>query len=40
MVQRIAKHLSADDWYSTQSTAFGLMAVARLAEKNTAREKA
>ncbi|HQV75194.1 MAG TPA: MG2 domain-containing protein [Flavobacteriales bacterium] len=34
VVQQIAKHLSADDWYSTQSTAFGLMAVARLAEKN------
>ncbi len=34
IVQRIAKQLSADDWYSTQSTAFGLMAVARLAEKN------
>ena len=34
VVQRIAKNLSNDGWYSTQSTAFGLMAVARLAEKN------
>ena len=34
VVQRIAKRLSADSWYSTQSTAFGLMAVARLAEKS------
>jgi alpha-2-macroglobulin len=34
VVQRIAKRLSSEEWYSTQSTAFGLMAVARLAEKN------
>jgi hypothetical protein len=34
VVQRISKMLSNDGWYSTQSTAFGLMAVARLAEKN------
>jgi uncharacterized protein YfaS (alpha-2-macroglobulin family) len=33
LVQRLAKRLSSDDWYSTQSTAFGLLAVARLAEK-------
>jgi len=33
LVQRIAKRLSSDDWYSTQSTAFGLLAVARLAER-------
>lgn len=34
VVQRIAKRLSSDEWWSTQSTAFGLMAVARLAEKS------
>lgn len=34
VVQRIAKQLNADNWYSTQSTAFGLMAVARLAEQS------
>ncbi|MEO8590363.1 MAG: MG2 domain-containing protein [Flavobacteriales bacterium] len=34
VVQRIAKQLSADEWWSTQSTSFGLMAVARLAEKS------
>ncbi len=33
VMQRIAKRLSSEGWYSTQSTAFGLMAVARLAEK-------
>ena len=33
VVQRIGKRLSAESWYSTQSTCFGLMAVARLAEK-------
>lgn len=32
VVQRIAQRLSAEGWYSTQSTAFGLMAVARVAE--------
>ncbi|MBP6312289.1 MAG: hypothetical protein KA408_08490 [Flavobacteriales bacterium] len=34
VVQRISKRLSAESWYSTQSTCFGLMAVARLAEKS------
>lgn len=32
VVQRISKQLSSEGWYSTQSTCFGLMAVARLAE--------
>ena len=32
MIQDIAKRLGSESWYSTQSTAFGLMAVARLAE--------
>jgi uncharacterized protein YfaS (alpha-2-macroglobulin family) len=32
VVQRIGRKLSSTSWYSTQSTAFGLMAVARLAE--------
>lgn len=34
VVQRVAKGLSSEEWYSTQSTAFGLLAVARLAEKS------
>lgn len=34
MVARIAKRLSSNDWWSTQSTAFGLLAVSRLAEKS------
>jgi len=34
VVQRIAKRLGDEAWYSTQSTAFGLLAVARLAEKS------
>ncbi len=34
VVQRIAKRLSGDGWYSTQSTSFALLAVARLAEKS------
>ncbi len=34
VVQRLAKRLSSDGWYSTQSTAFALMAVARLAGPN------
>lgn len=34
VVRRISERLSNDGWYSTQSTAFGLMAVARLAEKS------
>lgn len=34
VVQRIAKKLSGGDWWSTQSTAFGLLAVSRLAEKS------
>jgi len=34
VVQRISKRLSAESWYSTQSTCFGLMAVARLTEKS------
>jgi uncharacterized protein YfaS (alpha-2-macroglobulin family) len=34
LVQAISKHLSAEEWYSTQSTCFGLMAVARFAEKS------
>lgn len=33
VVQRISKNLSSGGWYSTQSTAFGMMAVARFAEK-------
>lgn len=33
VVKRIASGLSSGDWYSTQSTAFALMAVARFAEK-------
>ena len=32
LIQDIAKRLGSESWYSTQSTAFGLMAVARLAE--------
>ena len=31
VVKRIGQRLSSEGWYSTQSTAFGLMAVARLA---------
>ncbi len=34
VIKRIAEDLSNDEWYSTQSTAFGLLAVARLAEGN------
>ncbi len=34
VVQRISRRLSSEGWYSTQSTAFGLLAVARLAEKS------
>jgi uncharacterized protein YfaS (alpha-2-macroglobulin family) len=34
VVQRIGVQLSSDNWYSTQSTAFGLMAVARLAQRS------
>lgn len=34
VIQRIAKKLSGGDWWSTQSTAFGLLAVSRLAEKS------
>lgn len=34
VAQRIAKRLSGGDWWSTQSTAFGLLAIARLAEKS------
>lgn len=34
MVQRISKDLSSGGWYSTQSTAFALLAVARFAEKS------
>lgn len=34
VIQRIAKQLNSDNWHSTQSTAFGLMAVARIAESN------
>lgn len=34
LVQHIAKRLSSGNWYSTQSTAFGLLAVARLAERD------
>jgi uncharacterized protein YfaS (alpha-2-macroglobulin family) len=34
VVQRISEMLSSEDWYSTQSTAFGLLAVARFAEKS------
>ncbi|MDX9751905.1 MAG: MG2 domain-containing protein, partial [Flavobacteriales bacterium] len=33
VVRRIGRRLSSEQWYSTQSTAFGLMAVARLAEQ-------
>jgi uncharacterized protein YfaS (alpha-2-macroglobulin family) len=33
VIKRLAEQLSSEDWYSTQSTAFGLMAVARLAEQ-------
>lgn len=35
VAQRIAKRLSSGDWWSTQSTAFGLLAVSRLAERST-----
>lgn len=34
VVKRIAQQLNNENWYSTQSTAFGLMAVARLAKEN------
>lgn len=34
VVRTIAQRLGRDEWYSTQSTAFGLMAVARLAERD------
>jgi len=33
VVQRIAKKLSSNDWWSTQSTSFALLAVSRMAEK-------
>ncbi len=33
VVKRIADRLGSESWYSTQSTAFALMAVARLAER-------
>ena len=33
VIKRIAEELSSEDWYSTQTTAFGLLAVARLAEQ-------
>ncbi len=38
VVQRISKQLSSEEWYSTQSTAFGLLAVSRLAEKTALSE--
>ncbi len=31
--QKVSKNLSREDWFSTQSTAFALMAMGRLAEK-------
>ena len=31
--QQISRHLSQEEWFSTQSTAFALMAMGRLAEK-------
>jgi uncharacterized protein YfaS (alpha-2-macroglobulin family) len=34
VIKRIAERLSSEGWYSTQSTAFGLMAVARLVDGN------
>jgi alpha-2-macroglobulin len=34
VVQRLSRNLSSEAWYSTQSTAFGLLAVSRFAEKN------
>jgi len=34
VVGRIAKKLSSGEWWSTQSTCFGLLAVSRLAEKS------
>ena len=39
VIQRISQRLSSEEWYSTQSTAFGLLAVSRLAER-TALSKA
>jgi hypothetical protein len=34
VIQRIAKNLSSDGWYSTQTTAFGLMATAHFAQQD------
>ena len=34
LLQEVAEYLSRDTWYSTQSTAYALMAVARFAGKN------
>jgi len=34
VIQRIAKQLSSEAWYSTQTTAFGLMATAHFTEQN------
>ncbi|MBL7952735.1 MAG: hypothetical protein JNM62_13570 [Flavobacteriales bacterium] len=35
VIQRIAKQLSSDGWYSTQTTAFGLMATGHFAQQST-----
>jgi hypothetical protein len=34
VIQRIAKNLSSDGWYSTQSTAFGLLATAHFTQQD------
>ncbi|MBX2972836.1 MAG: hypothetical protein KF797_07030 [Flavobacteriales bacterium] len=34
VIQRIAKNLSSDGWYSTQTTAFGLMATAHFTQQD------
>lgn len=39
VVQRIAEQLNSDSWQSTQSTAFGLMAVTRIAAMNKGSKK-
>ncbi len=38
VIQRIARNLSADTWYSTQTTAFGLMATAHFTGQDKVRK--
>ncbi|QKJ29552.1 hypothetical protein HQ865_07230 [Mucilaginibacter mali] len=39
MLRTVAAHLSHDDWYSTQTTAYSLIAISQYCGKNTSRSK-